>query len=109
MSKELTHAQIGAGANANDRECEHEAKPSMGTNKRQKGSQLSGAGSASEEKVERDNGMQVILGGGSPAVAGNSNERSAVTKSKTSDKRVQAARNEYVRRENGGEDTTGKK
>jgi hypothetical protein len=48
--KELTHAQIGRGENANDRESEHEAKPSSHKlNKRSAGkSQASAAGSASE-------------------------------------------------------------
>ena len=62
MSKELTHAQIGAGSNACDRECEHEAKPSSHKlNKRSEGkSQPSAAGSASEGD-STDNGMKNIM------------------------------------------------
>jgi hypothetical protein len=107
--KELSRKEINAGANSNDRDREHTGKPKSGTNKRQKGSQLSAAGSASEEKVQRDNGLSVILGGGSPAIAGSSREQSTEVKSKTPNKAVQHARNEHVRRENGGEDTTGKR
>lgn len=112
MSKKVDLSEVASKENGRsnvDRKRELEATPNSGTNKRQKGSQLSAAGSASEEKVQRDNGMAVILGGGSPAIAGFSKEKNTEVKSRTPNKAVQHARNEHMRRENGGEDTTGKR
>jgi hypothetical protein len=112
MSKELTHAQISAAANANDRERQHTGHPKSGSATpahKLSTPQSNGAGSASVEKTERANGLSVILGGGSPAIAGSSNVQSTEVKSRTPNKEVQRARNEQVRRENGGEDTTGRK
>jgi hypothetical protein len=107
MSKKVDLNQCG---NSNDRLCQHEARPSSGSDNREdQGSQSGGAGSASKEKTERDNGHDVIMGGGSPAIVGSTKQQSTEVKSKTPNKAVQHARNEHVRRENGGEDSTGKR
>jgi hypothetical protein len=108
MSKKVDLNQCG---NSNDRLCQHEARPSSGSDNRDdQGSQSGGAGSASKEKgPERDNGLSVILGGGSPAIAGSSKQQSTELKSKTPNSQVQASRARQVARENGSCDTSGRK
>jgi hypothetical protein len=98
--------------NAHDRLCQEEAMPSSGSDNRAgKGSQSGGAGSASKNAGQSLNGMHQIMPGGAghSEASGPTRERIGAPKSKTPNKAVQHARNEHVRRENGGEDTTGKR
>src|ERR1700677_4475846 len=107
-SKKVDLSKVGPGRTNIDRKCEQEARPKSGSdNRANQGSQSNGAGNAWKNAGTSVNGMSVILGGGSPAGA-SSRERIGAPKSKTPNKAVQHARNEHVRRENGGEDTTGK-
>jgi hypothetical protein len=107
MSSKKVH--LNKTGNAHDRLCQEEARPSSGSdNRKNQGSQSNGAGSAWKNAGASVNGMSVILGGGTPAGA-SSRERIGAPKSKTPSKAVQHARSEQVRRENGGEDTTGKR
>jgi hypothetical protein len=99
--------------NAHDRLCQEEARPSSGSatpKHKLSASQSNGAGSASKNAGQSLNGMaQIMPGGAGHSEAGYSRERTEAPKSKTPNKAVQRARNEQVRRENCGEDTTGKR
>jgi hypothetical protein len=110
-SKKLDLSKVGPGRTNIDRNSEMEAKPSSGSatpKHKLSASQSNGAGNAWKNAGASVNGMSVILGGGTPTGA-SSLERTGAPKSKTPNKAVQHARNEHVRRENGGEDTTGKR
>jgi hypothetical protein len=108
-SKKIDLNAVKPGRTNVDRKEESAARPSRGSdNRKGKGSQSGGAGNAWKNAGASVNGMSVILGGGPPA-GGSSREVTAAPKSTTPNKAVQHARNEHVRRENGGEDTTGKR
>ena len=110
-SKKVDLNKTGPGRAAVDRRMEQRALPSSGSatpKHKLSASQSNGAGNAWANAGASKNGMSVILGGSPPAGA-SSRERIGAPKSKTPNKAVQHARNEHVRRENGGEDTTGKR
>ena len=92
--------------NAHDRLCQEEAKPSSGSdNRKNQGSQSNGAGSAWKNAGASLNGMSVIMGQSMPSDS--VREVTAVPKSRTPDKRVQSAKANRTRIENGKADPKG--
>jgi hypothetical protein len=89
-----------------DRKCEQEARPNSGSdNRASQGSQSNGAGSSWKNAGASVNGMGVILRQSLPSDS--VREITAVPKSKTPNKQVQAAKANRTRVENGKADPKG--
>jgi hypothetical protein len=106
-SKKVDLNKTGEGrGNANDRKMQHEARPHSGSdNRANQGSQSNGSGSAWKNAGASVNGMSVILGQSMPSDS--VREVTAVPKSRTPDKRVQSAKANRTRIENGKADPKG--
>ena len=105
-TKKLDLSKQGPGRTNIDRKWEQEARPASGSDNREgKGSQSGGAGSAWKKAGASVNGMSVILGQSMPSDS--VHEVTAVPKSRTPDKRVQSAKANRIRIENGKADPKG--
>jgi hypothetical protein len=110
-NKKLDLSKIAVGRSNIDRNEEQRALPSSGSatpKHKLSASQSNGAGNASRNAGQSVNGMaQIMPGGAGHSDNGSAREVTAVPKSRTPDKRVQSAKANRIRIENGKADPKG--